>query len=113
MCACVHVCIYVGHVAQYPEYLRAKEAVLSPTEAARFSCQHEVIVRICAEYEQGSPDLGAITELMREVCVCVCMCVCVHVCVPAYLWLLSQTDDKVAWERSLHPRRNIEPNVPA
>ena len=81
MCACVHVCIYVGHVAQYPEYLRAKEAVLSPTEAARFSCQHEVIVRICAEYEQGSPDLGAITELMREVCVCVCMCVCVHVCV--------------------------------
>ena len=45
--------------------------------------------------------------------VCVCMCVCVHVCVPAYLWLLSQTDDKVAWERSLHPRRNIEPNVPA
>merc|ERR1719326_2285505 len=66
MCACVHVCIYVGHVAQYPEYLRAKEAVLSPTEAARFSCQHEVIVRICAEYEQGSPDLGAITELMRE-----------------------------------------------
>ncbi len=53
--------------AKYPAWLQSHRDTLPSEELARYEKQYDIITKICALYDQPSPDFTLLVGLLQEV----------------------------------------------